>query len=78
MKDEFIPSVLNFVQSLRTYDEISVESNSMSTQVFGEYELVMAIITKEMKKAMDIPYSVFVLKVINSDLQIHLNNNVDE
>ena len=78
MKDEFIPSILNFVQSLRTYDEISVESNSMSTQVFGEYDVVMAVITGEMKKSMGIPYSVFILKIINSDLQIHLNKIGDE
>ncbi|NOR87932.1 MAG: hypothetical protein GQ527_10010 [Bacteroidales bacterium] len=78
MKDEFIPSILDFVHRLKSYQTISVESNSMSTQVFGDYEELMAILTKEIKKSMEIPYSVFILKVINSDLQVHSNTPIDE
>lgn len=71
LKDEFIPHIFNFIQRLKAYHEISVEGNAMSTQVFGEYDILMSIITKEIKKSMEVPYSVFVLKIINSDLQIH-------
>jgi len=78
MQEEFIPSILDFVHRLKSYSNIQVITTSMSTQVFGDYEDVMTIVTKEIKKSMDIPYSVFILKIINSDLQIHSNNFIDE
>lgn len=74
LKEEFIPSIQDFIDRLNTYSEIEVETNGMSTQVFGEYNLLMSIITKEMKTAMKLPNSIFVLKVINADLQIHSNS----
>lgn len=78
MQEEFIPSILGFVNRLKSYKNIAVESGSMSTQVFGEYDELMAILTKEIKKSMDIPHSIFILKIINSDLQIHPNNSINE
>jgi uncharacterized protein YqgV (UPF0045/DUF77 family) len=74
LKEEFIPPIQSFIDRLRSHSEINVETNGMSTQVFGEYDELMRIITKEMKTAMEVPYSVFVLKVVNSDLQIHPNS----
>lgn len=74
LKEEFIPPIQDFIDRLNTYSEIEVETNGMSTQVFGEYNLLMNIITKEMKTAMKLPNSIFVLKVINADLQIHSNS----
>ena len=41
----------------------------MSTQVFGEYFEVMEILTKEIHKSFELPHSVFIMKVINADLQ---------
>lgn len=75
LKEEFIPPIQDFIHRLRSHSEIRLESNGMSTQVFGEYEELMSIITQEMKAAMEVPYSVFVLKIVNSDLQIHTNSH---
>lgn len=75
LKEEFIPPIQSFIDRLNTYSEINIETNGMSTQVFGEYDEVMSIITKEMKAAMELPYSIFVLKVINAGLQIHPNTH---
>ena len=75
LKEEFIPPIQSFIDRLNTYSEINIETNGMSTQVFGEYDEVMSIITKEMKAAMELPYSIFVLKVINASLQIHPNTH---
>jgi len=41
----------------------------MSTLVFGEYKTVMDALHTEIEKAFEIPNAVFVLKIINSDLQ---------
>lgn len=75
LKEEFIPPIQSFIDRLNTYAALSIETNGMSTQVFGEYDEVMAAITKEMKASMELPYSIFVLKVINADLQIHPNTH---
>lgn len=74
LSEEYIPPIQDFIDRLNTYKEIVVETNGMSTQVFGEYDALMAILVKEMKKSMQLPSSVFVMKVINADLQIHPNS----
>jgi len=45
----------------------------MSTQVFGEYRQVMEAITNEIENSFELPHSVFILKIINADLQVHHN-----
>jgi len=69
LKEEFIPPILDFVNRLKNHKSLKVQVNGMSTQVFGEYDLIMPIITLEIKKSMKLPYSVFVLKIVNADLQ---------
>ncbi|MBN2236508.1 MAG: hypothetical protein JW729_03055 [Bacteroidales bacterium] len=75
LQEEFIPPILVFVSRLKTYPEMKVVSNRMSTQVFGEFSVIMKILTKEIEQAFEIPNSVFIIKIINSDQQIHLNTN---
>lgn len=74
LKDEFIPPIKDFIKRLNNYSNIVVKTNGISTQIFGKYDELMAILTKEIKKSMNLPHSVFVLKIINTDLQIHPNN----
>ncbi len=71
LKDEFIPEILDFIDRLNKHENLIVQTNGMSTQVFGEYFDVMNAITKEIHKSFELPHSVFILKVINADL----NNN---
>jgi len=40
----------------------------MSTQIFGEYDIVMNILTKEIKNAFSNPDSLFVMKIANACL----------
>ncbi len=75
LHEEYIPPILGFIHRLKTYSKLRIESNGISTQVFGEYAEVMSALTKEIEKSFEIPSSVFVLKIINSDLQIHLPTN---
>ena len=71
LKNEFKPSIKNFISRLSSYDNLSVETNGMSTQVFGEYDELMYALTKEIKQTMEIPHSIFILKMVNADLQKH-------
>jgi uncharacterized protein YqgV (UPF0045/DUF77 family) len=71
LKDEFIPHILDFIDRLNQNRNITAQTNGMSTQVFGEYFEVMETLTKEIHKSFELPHSVFILKVINADLQKH-------
>ncbi len=71
LNDEFIPPIKEFIDRLNTYSNITVKTSGMSTQVFGKYVEVMEILTREIHKSFELPHSVFILKIVNADLQIH-------
>ena len=68
LKVEYIPPIKDFIARLNRHENLVVQTNGISTQVFGEYFEVMKILTDEIYKSFEIPHSVFVLKVINADL----------
>jgi uncharacterized protein YqgV (UPF0045/DUF77 family) len=70
LKEDFKPSIIQFIKNLRDYPIIKVETNGMSSQVFGDYKLVMNAINTEMENTFLNQNSVvFTLKVINSYLE---------
>ena len=74
MQEEYIQSILEFIDRLKSYPELQIKNTGISTQVFGEYNGVMKALTIEIKKSFTIPNSVFVLKIINSNLQTYPNS----
>ena len=70
LKENFKPSIIQFIKNLRAYSFIKIDTNGMSTQVFGDYKRVMHAINTEMENTFLNENSVvFTLKVINSDLE---------
>lgn len=67
---EYIPPIKGFIERLNNYKQLNVKTNGMSTQVFGEYREVMNALTVEIERSFELPHSVFVLKIINADLDI--------
>lgn len=61
--------ILQFIENLKENKNLVIRTNTMATQVFGEYDEVMATVSKCIKNAFELPHSVFVLKVINADLR---------
>jgi uncharacterized protein YqgV (UPF0045/DUF77 family) len=41
-----------FIERLQSDPRLRVSSNSMSTQVFGDYELIMGLLTRELRAAL--------------------------
>ena len=70
LKVEFIPPIKDFINRLNNYNNITVKTSGISTHVFGEYFEVMEILTEEIHKSFELPHSVFVLKIINADLNV--------
>ena len=65
LRDEFIPPIAAFIQRLNTHPDLKIVTNSMSTQVFGEYTEVMRALTLEIGLSFEsIPKAVFVIKVL--------------
>ena len=69
MKGGRIQCQINHIDRLNQHKELKAKTNGMSTQVFGEYFYVMNAITEEIHKSFEIPHSVFVLKIINANLE---------
>ena len=69
--NDYLGPIQSFIDRLNCYTSISVVTNGMSTQVFGEFKDVMTIITDEIEKSFDLPNSVFVLKIINAELNLY-------
>lgn len=69
LADEYIPAIQAFIDDLNQHDDIKVLTNTMSTQVFGEYSTVLSIVTAAMQRAhQTTPKAPFVMKVLNGDL----------
>ncbi len=69
LKDEYIPAIKDFIDRLNTHPELTVITNTMSTQVFGDYELVMDAMKKEMRQSYETyGRAIFVCKFIEGDL----------
>ncbi len=67
--EEFKIPIKDFIKRLRKYEHLVVKTSGMNTQVFGDYFPVMEAITNEIHSSFQLPHSVFILKVINADLQ---------
>ncbi|GEK09789.1 hypothetical protein HUZ36_08645 [Pseudoalteromonas sp. McH1-7] len=69
LHQDYIPFIQGFIDRLNQHDDIKVLTNTMSTQVFGEFDLVTSIINQEMKRSFEtFGKSIFVCKFIAGDL----------
>lgn len=67
LQDNFEPPIIAFIQSLRK-SGFTVLENSLSTQIFGEYDELMPFLQKEIKTAFKlIDKGVLLMKIVKSD-----------
>jgi uncharacterized protein YqgV (UPF0045/DUF77 family) len=59
--------IITFIHRLRTYKELEVLTNGMSTQVFGDYALLFEAVQEEMKTALENNKAVFVMKLTKGE-----------
>ena len=68
LNEKFISSIDDFISGLKKYDNIEVRTNSMSTQLFGEFDDLMSILKIEIEKTFRSDFnSVLNLKIVNGD-----------
>jgi uncharacterized protein YqgV (UPF0045/DUF77 family) len=68
LNQEYVPPIREFIDRINKYDGLVVKTNGMSTQIFGEYDILMDALTIEIRQSFNNPHSVFVMKIINADL----------
>ncbi|MCH3881738.1 MULTISPECIES: hypothetical protein [Tenacibaculum] len=67
LNNNFEDHIITFIKRLRT-SEFTVLENPMSTQIYGEYDLLMPFLTSEIKKSFENQENVVVnLKIVKSD-----------
>lgn len=69
LNEEYKIPIKGFIAALNGNKNLIVKTNTMATQVFGEFDEVMGTVQKCIKQAFELPHSVFVMKIINADLE---------
>jgi uncharacterized protein YqgV (UPF0045/DUF77 family) len=65
LTSEFIPPIEDFIARLNRDRRFKVHTNSMSTQIFGPYEILFEALTREMRATFErTGKAVFVMKVL--------------
>ena len=66
---DFIPPIADVIERLNRYDDLHVVTNPMSTQIRGEYDVVMAALQAEMRTTFEqLPKAVFAIRILNNPI----------
>jgi len=70
LQKDFEAPILAFIEMLEMEERVEVVRNELSTQVHGDYKVIMALLEKEMFSVFtEIPDSIFVLKFVGNNRQ---------
>jgi uncharacterized protein YqgV (UPF0045/DUF77 family) len=68
LTEQYVEPILAFIDQLENNPKLVVKRNSLSTQVFGDYQDVMAAMNSEIEAVFAaMPHSAFVLKMVGTD-----------
>lgn len=68
LREEYVDPIRDFIYRMNQYHELICRTNGMSTQIFGEYDVLMPALQKEIGDSFKLPHSVFIIKIVNGDL----------
>ncbi len=65
----FLPPIRNIIERLNAHEALEVVTNPMSTQIRGEYDVVMQALNQEIRVSFEqLPKAVFAIKILNNPL----------
>ncbi|MBT3280956.1 MAG: hypothetical protein HOF69_06930 [Campylobacteraceae bacterium] len=68
LQEGYEKPILAFIDSLEKEDSIDVVRNELSTQIHGNYHIIMKLLEKEVFSVFtEIPHSIFVMKFIGNN-----------
>lgn len=63
--------ILEFIHRLNQHEGLHIHTNSLSTQISGDYDLIMQVLTAEIKQSfLEQGTQIMVLKILNIDIQL--------
>jgi len=68
LTDQYKQKIIDFVLRLKGNKNIRVEVIGLSTQLVGEYNLLMEVLTKEMRTDFENGKAMFVLKIAGTEM----------
>lgn len=67
LQDNYEPVIIHFIKKLRS-SNLKVIENPLSTQVYGDYDTVMAVLNTEIKEAFElIEGGLLYMKIVKTD-----------
>jgi uncharacterized protein YqgV (UPF0045/DUF77 family) len=69
LSDDYIQRVLAFLENLKKHHKVGVETNGLSTQIFGDYHELLDILKMEMFEVFLTQNAIFVLKIGKGELR---------
>lgn len=67
LNDDYLPPIKDVIARLNDHDGIEIWTNAMSTQLFGEYDVVMQALHKEIGATFEsLPKAVFTIRILNN------------
>ena len=67
LNEDFIPPIKDVIERLSNHEGVAVEYNRMSTQLRGEFDVVMPALTAELRTTFEnVPKAVFAIKILNN------------
>ena len=68
LAEDYKPAIKDFIGRLQAHKDVNVVSNTISTQVFGEYVVVMDLLKTEMQRSYaEHGQAIFVCKFMQGD-----------
>lgn len=67
LQDNYEPAIIDFIKNLRN-SGLTVLENPLSTQIYGDYDVVMNLLQKQMKLALEaVERGLLYIKIVKSD-----------
>lgn len=64
---DFIPPIKDVIERLNRHEAIEVWTNAMSTQLFGDFDVVMDALKQEIGATFEkLPKAVFAIRILNN------------
>ena len=74
LQDNYEEPIINFIKRLRA-SGLTIKENPLSTQIYGEYDLVMDLLKQEIKGALElIDNGLIFMKIVKSDRSNYESN----
>lgn len=68
LREKYCQPIIDFIERLAQNPNVTIQRNSMSTHIYGNYRDVMDTLDTEMLRVLEqIPETVFVIKLIGTD-----------